>query len=178
MKSTWVRNTSGLKRRNCSLCIHPKRSEIDSLLQDKSISAKEISNTYNLSPSQTIFHRREHLGIVFFYRTKKKIQGTFGPASKTIIQPTRLLSQLERSQIREELDQFFDGEKCIYKNSFSDQKIGEKLDIPWKHVFNMREIAYGPISEQKEKKDPEYLSQLSKIISDLQNFLELLKKTS
>lgn len=163
---------------SCTICTHPKSQEINALLTDRKIRGEEVAKAYGLVTSTINRHRRKCLNI-YIRKSKnyRKIPGSFGPASEPKIQPKRPLSQEERIKIREMLDIFFDEEKGIYKNNFSDQSIGEKLNIPWKHVFNMREIAYGPIREEKQKIVPEYITNLAKIIKELQVLLESIKKS-
>ena len=73
-------------------------------------------------------------------------QPTFGavPASAMNI---RELTIVQRDRIRHALDKTFDGEKGAYVEGYSDQRIGTETDIPWRAVYNIRELAYGPIRE-------------------------------
>jgi len=50
-----------------------------------------------------------------------------------------------RAKIRRMLDGHFDEGKGCYIDGYSDQKIGQELNIPWAIVANLREIGYGPI---------------------------------
>lgn len=69
------------------------------------------------------------------------------PAPPAVLrQPT----QQERMKIRNALDGHFDDSAGCYLQGFSDQSIGEKLNVPWAMVAAIREAAYGPI-----KIDPE-----------------------
>jgi hypothetical protein len=62
----------------------------------------------------------------------------------------RQLTTKERAAVRDLLDTHFDDEAGRYRNGYTDQNIGDELNIPYALVSGMREAAYGPI-----KSDPE-----------------------
>lgn len=157
----------------CSICISPKRKEVDELLKDKKISIHEIAKAYPEFSNMLQVHRLKHLKVIFYHQ-KKKIPGSFGPASEVKTQMTPL-SQENRIKIRDALDEFFNEEIGNYKNDLSDQKLGDKLDIPWKHIFNMREMIYGPIKEQiPPPKVRDLTKELTEVIQKLQEILKYL----
>lgn len=51
----------------------------------------------------------------------------------------------ERARIRHMLDGHFDDTKGMFLDGYSDKRIGEELNLPWKMVEMVREAAYGPI---------------------------------
>lgn len=68
--------------------------------------------------------------------------------AQTPIQGPRTgLTTEERFKVRQLLDQHFDDKLGAYLNQYSDQRIGMELELPWKLVFDLREMAYGPIRE-------------------------------
>lgn len=57
----------------------------------------------------------------------------------------RPLSPEQRQRIRHALDQHFDDSKGVYLDGKSDKVLGEELNLPWRHVTDLREFAYGPL---------------------------------
>lgn len=57
----------------------------------------------------------------------------------------RDLSPAMKAKVRAALDAHFDDARGCYIDGYSDQRIGQELDIPWACVTQMREAAYGPI---------------------------------
>lgn len=51
----------------------------------------------------------------------------------------------QRMKIRHMLDGYFDDTRGCYLDGYSDQKIGEELNLPWAMVTRIREAAYGSI---------------------------------
>lgn len=51
----------------------------------------------------------------------------------------------QRGRIREALELYFDAAAGTYQNSYSDQRIGQELNLPWSFVEQIREAAFGPI---------------------------------
>lgn len=56
----------------------------------------------------------------------------------------------QRLAIRTKLDACFDDDAGCYLDGYSDQKIGEELNLPWSWVAKVREAAYGPIRVDAE----------------------------
>lgn len=59
-------------------------------------------------------------------------------------------TQQERLRIRNKLDAQFDDAAGCYLDGWSDQRVGEELNIPWAIVTRIREAAYGPIRVDPE----------------------------
>ena len=78
----------------------------------------------------------------------------------------RALSPDERAKVRRELDAHFDDSVGMYLGGENDQRIGERLGLPWAAVAQMREAAYGPI-----RTDPE-VEQMRAAVRILQDGLE------
>lgn len=55
------------------------------------------------------------------------------------------LTPEQRQRVRHALDQHFDDSKGVYLDGKSDKLLGEELGIPWRHVQDLREFAYGPL---------------------------------
>lgn len=70
-------------------------------------------------------------------------------ATPAPMQP-RALSPDERAKVRRELDAYFDDSVGMYLGGENDQRIGERLNIPWAAIAQMREAAYGPIRTDPE----------------------------
>jgi len=83
----------------------------------------------------------------------------------------RPLSTEQRAAVRRELDQYFDDATGAYIDGRSDKVIGQQLEIPWKHVETLRELAYGPL-----RGDPK-LDELSKRVAELQTQTTRLAST-
>lgn len=79
----------------------------------------------------------------------------------------------EKLKIRTLLDTHFDDSKGMYLNGYSDQKVGEELNIPWAMVTKLREVAYGPIRVDPEI--AEMQSELNKIRSEFKVAQEKLE---
>lgn len=62
----------------------------------------------------------------------------------------RDLTPEERAKVRRELDAHFDDSVGMYLGGENDQRIGERLGLPWAAVAQMREAAYGPIRTDPE----------------------------
>jgi len=62
----------------------------------------------------------------------------------------KMLSPSIKTSIRELLEGHFDVDKGYYLHSYSDQRIGADLNIPWAAVAYIRDLMYGPL-----KSDPE-----------------------
>lgn len=62
----------------------------------------------------------------------------------------RPLTTDEKFNVRQLLDKHFDDSRGIYLDGFSDKKIGETLNIPWKAVAEMREVGWGPVRANPE----------------------------
>jgi hypothetical protein len=77
-----------------------------------------------------------------------------------------VLSREQRHQVRKALENHFDDEIGRYRRDWSDKRISEHLDLPEASVRNIREAAYGPLSET----DPD-LVQLRKDFNDLRGLL-------
>lgn len=60
------------------------------------------------------------------------------------------LTQANRTKIREMLDTHFDDAAGRYLDNLTDQKVGEKIGVPWKHVEEIRRLAYGELKEDPE----------------------------
>ena len=56
----------------------------------------------------------------------------------------------ERVKIRAILDKYFDDAAGCWLDSYSDQKAGEEIGVPWALVTRIREAAYGPIRVDPE----------------------------
>lgn len=71
-------------------------------------------------------------------------------------EPTKPPAQLreatpqERQRIRAILDRQFDDAAGSFLDGYSDQRIGEELNLPWAMVTKIREAAYGPIRVDPE----------------------------
>lgn len=78
------------------------------------------------------------------------------------------ISREQRANIRELLVVNFDDERGCYENNYSDQKIGEELNVPWAHVAEIREAAFGPILI-----DPD----IEAMKSELETIRELCRET-
>lgn len=85
-------------------------------------------------------------------------------------QPLRDPTHEERLKIRGLLDSYFDDKLGSYLSGYSDQKIGNELNVPWAIVTKIREAAYGPI-----RVDPE-VERLSALAQSLQAEGRLLMK--
>lgn len=81
---------------------------------------------------------------------------------EVVQQPLKPLTIEQRAAVRRELDQHFDDSVGAYIDGRSDKVIGQQLDIPWKHVEKLRELAYGPL-----RGDPK-LDELSARVAELQ----------
>lgn len=68
-------------------------------------------------------------------------------------------TQQERLRIRQKLDGHFDDSAGCYLDGWSDQRIGEELNIPWAIVARIREAAYGPI-----RVDPELAAMRAELV--------------
>ena len=55
-----------------------------------------------------------------------------------------------KTRIRALLDKHFDDSRGAYLDGYSDQRVGAELDVPWKAVADLREVAYGPLREDPE----------------------------
>ena len=64
--------------------------------------------------------------------------------------PVRDPTHEERLKIRGLLDTYFDDKLGSYLSGYSDQKIGNELNVPWAIVTKIREAAYGPIRVDPE----------------------------
>lgn len=78
----------------------------------------------------------------------------------------RMLTPKERSAVRDLLDTHFDDEAGRYRNGYTDQGIGDELNIPYALVSGMREAAYGPIKSDPEIEAMEAAMELCKIEID------------
>lgn len=79
------------------------------------------------------------------------------------------LSFEQKADMRSKLDHHFDDKEGQYIDGYSDQQVGEECNIPWKLVFEFRELAYGPIKEDPEIRDfKAALAANAKAISELQ----------
>lgn len=101
--------------------------------------------------------------IVPLPQPKESAPVTSAPPSSP--QP-RALSPDERAKVRRELDAHFDDSVGMYLGGENDQRIGERLGLPWAAVAQMREAAYGPI-----RTDPE-VEQMRAAVRILQDGLE------
>jgi hypothetical protein len=185
MKSKWGPS-------QCSICTHPKRSEIDSLLQDKSNTVKDVAEAYGVKISACQNHRMNHLGVRLqarhlFNRKKNEVQKVVvvnrgATLATQIPAPTlgagspatslRDMSKTERQRIRDMLDQHFDIDAGAYIDHWSDQKIGAALNIPWRAVYNIRELAYGTITEHPLRGQ---LDKLSNRLDEIENAVKELR---
>lgn len=90
------------------------------------------------------------------------------PVSKTpdlkIVSTPKPATPDQKAAIRRLLDSNFDDARGCYLSGYSDQRIGEELQLPWSMVREIRELAYGPIKE-----DPDLAAIRQQIVS-LQEF--------
>lgn len=89
------------------------------------------------------------------------IAGTPGILGVAAGEPTTA----DKGRIRQLLDKHFDDSKGMYIDGYTDQRIGQELNLPWGAVAKVREAAYGPL-----KQDPEVASiksEISRITSQL-----------
>jgi len=98
---------------------------------------------------------------------------SLAPPTPPATVPTKLPrdpTQDERMMIRDMLDKHFDDKEGCYLDGYSDQRIGEELNLPWAIVHRMREAAWGPI-----RLDPRVLK-LEQTMIGLRGELEALAK--
>lgn len=87
------------------------------------------------------------------------------PASVAVRDPT----SDDKRRMRDLLDRYFDDKLGLYLESYSDQRIGKELDLPWLMVQRYRDQAYAPL-----KVDPELvafqneLNQAKRVLADLE----------
>lgn len=86
----------------------------------------------------------------------------------TSVDMVRPLTVDERVGVRNLLDTHFDDKAGAYLNSYSDQRIGKEVNVPWAAVAKMREAAYGPL-----KSNPE-LDAIAKMIETMETKLKSL----
>jgi len=65
--------------------------------------------------------------------------------SPTITAELREPTPAEKRAIRAALDANFDEDKGAYLTGWSDQRVGETCNLPWRMVEKLRESAYGPL---------------------------------
>jgi hypothetical protein len=75
---------------------------------------------------------------------EEKPMATITPLMTTTTTP-RPLTTAEKAGVRRLLDTQFDDEAGRYIEGYTDQRIGQELNIPWATVAAMREAAYGPL---------------------------------
>jgi hypothetical protein len=100
--------------------------------------------------------------------TPDSLARSLGSLPKVTALPTRALTTSQRDAIRDHLDDHFDTKAGTYLHGWSDQRIGETLDIPWRYVADLREAAYGPLLV-----DPK-ISALQQRLDRQENRLEVL----
>ena len=61
-----------------------------------------------------------------------------------VVAPTPITRE-QRAAIRTALENHFDEVRGCFLNGQNDQKIGERLNVPWKHVEDIRRAAFGEI---------------------------------
>ena len=75
----------------------------------------------------------------------------FESAHNTVlVPPARRLTGEERRAVRDLLDRHFDDNTGRYIDGYSDERIGAELNLPWKLVTELRELAYGPLRGDSE----------------------------
>jgi hypothetical protein len=75
---------------------------------------------------------------------EEKPMATITPLTMVTTAP-RPLTNAEKAGVRRLLDTQFDDEAGRYIEGYSDQRIGQELEVPWSAVAAMREAAYGPL---------------------------------
>jgi DNA-directed RNA polymerase subunit RPC12/RpoP len=82
-----------------------------------------------------------------------------------------VLTHHQRTRIRDLLDKHFDDKVGAYLDSYSDQRIGQELSVPWLSVRGIREAAYGEI-----KRDPE-VDALHRMMDDVKTSIRGAEET-
>jgi len=135
-------------------------------LEDEQIAAKNFGNAgwdmrFTVCPACIRKARNKRLKA----RQRKPKVVPMTPL-KAVPDEPRKLTRDERSKIRDALEQRFDDAHGCYRDGYSDQKIGKDLNIPWSHVRDIREAAFGAIES-----DPV----LDGLKSDLAQAIEMLE---
>jgi hypothetical protein len=71
-------------------------------------------------------------------------------SSSSLTPMAKAVAPDSKTRIRALLDKHFDDSRGAYLDGYSDQRIGTELEVPWKAVADLREVAYGPLREDPE----------------------------
>lgn len=102
-------------------------------------------------PEPPLITRSVDIGKVLVSSVKPKPEvtpKTFIPVPSPPTLPRALTSD-EKHRIRNLLDTNFDDAKGRYLSDYTDQKIGDEVNVPWVFVQQIRDLAYGPLKEDQ-----------------------------